>query len=299
MTEKAPIAGLPEEVAPGIRRILAPNPSPMTFWGTNTYLIGTDPVLVVDPGPDDDNHLDAIRTAVGRAACGGVLVTHAHRDHSLGARKLAASLRAAVMGYGPPGAGRSATMERLAQGGLIAGGEGVDETFFPDTTLRGGDRVACGGAAVYVIETPGHFAGHLSFAVGDAILSGDLVMGWASTLISPPDGDLGQFLASCATLKARAPGTLLPGHGPAVTDPAARIDWLVAHRQARTEALLTELAKGPAQIPELARRIYTDTDPALLPAAERNVLAHLIELQENSRVSAEPEIAPDALYRCI
>lgn len=297
MTEKPPKTGKVDTVAPAVRRLLAPNPSPMTYWGTNTYLLGRDPVYVVDPGPSDPAHLDTIVRAVDGAECKGVLVTHAHRDHSAAAAQIGDLLKSPVLAHGLPEDGRSPVMEKLAAAGLTAGGEGVDRDFAPDGQLREGDILAAGKDKIEVIETPGHFAGHLSFVIGEAILSGDLVMGWASTLISPPDGDLGQFLASCAKLRARGAACLLPGHGPDVKDPTARIDWLTEHRRQRTRAILAELAKGPSGISHLTTRIYQETPNALLPAAERNVFAHLIELETNSQITATPELSPSARFR--
>ncbi len=291
-----PEAGQAVEVAPGVRRILAPNPSPMTHWGTNTYLVGAAEVAVIDPGPDDPAHLAAIRAALGDARVVAVLVTHAHRDHSTLAPRLAAILGAPVLGFGPPEAGRSDLMARLAAGGLTGGGEGVDADFAPDRRIGHGGRVELGGHVLEALHTPGHFAGHLSFALGDVIFTGDLVMGWASTLISPPDGDLTAFLASCALLNARGARRLLPGHGAAIDAPAARIGWLIDHRAARTRQVMAALAEGPSGIPALTARIYTETPPALIPAAERNVFAHLIALCEEGRVAARPALSATATF---
>lgn len=283
-------------MAPGVRRILAPNPSPMTHWGTNTYLVGDGDLAVIDPGPDDSAHLDAILRAVGDASVCAVLVTHAHRDHSALAPRLAAAVGAPTLAFGPPDAGRSDIMARLAAEGLTGGGEGVDLGFLPDGTLSDGARMAVGGRAVEALHTPGHFAGHLSFVWGDLIFTGDLVMGWASTLISPPDGDLTAFLASCTSLKARGARQFLPGHGAPIEDPTARVDWLIDHRAGRTAQVLAMLAAGHHRIPDLTARIYTDTAPALIPAAERNVFAHLIALCEEGRVAAHPSLSATATY---
>lgn len=285
--DTAPQAGAPRDLGGGIRAILAPNPSPMTFWGTNTYLLGHRRLAVIDPGPDDPRHLAAILDALGPGqSISHIFVTHAHLDHSPLARRLAAETGAPVLAYGGAQAGRSAVMTRLAQAGGIGGGEGVDAGFAPDLVLRDDEEVAGDGWHLTAHWTPGHFCNHMSFRSGGDIFSGDLVMGWASTLISPPDGDLTQFHASCARLAAAAPARLLPGHGAPVADPAARIRWLVAHRDAREAAILESLAKGPADAATLARRIYTDTPPDLMPAAARNVLAHLVDLMQKSRVRA-------------
>ncbi|NRA99251.1 MAG: MBL fold metallo-hydrolase [Rhodobacteraceae bacterium] len=268
----------------------------MTYWGTNTYVIGTDPVVIVDPGPNIDAHSAAILGAVGGATCKAVLVTHAHIDHSDAARLVADRLSAPVLAYGRAGEGRSPVMERLAEQGLVAGGEGIDAAFAPDERLRDGDDITCGDFRIGVLETPGHFAGHLSFTIGDAILSGDLVMGWASTLISPPDGDLGQFLKSCARLRAEQARVLLPGHGPAIEDPQARINWLIAHRAERTHQILEALKSGPQTADDLTNRIYSDTPTTLLPAAKRNVLAHLIDLVDKNTVAHTEALSADTQF---
>lgn len=295
--DTAPPAGLPEQLAPGIRRVLAPNPSPMTYWGTNTYLVGTRDLAVIDPGPDLDAHLAAILAAVpAGGSVSHILVTHAHLDHSPLSRRLARETGAPVLAYGDAGAGRSAVMQRLAGAGLIGGGEGVDAGFAPDRCLADGETVAGADWSLTALWTPGHFGNHMCFAFGDAVFSGDLVMGWASSLVSPPDGDLTDFMASCAALRARAPRVLHPGHGAPVADPVARLDWLTGHRRSREAAILAQLQAGPSDIPALTRRIYTDTPAKLIPAAERNVLAHLVDLQARGQVSATPGLSVTAVF---
>ncbi|MFV0383615.1 MBL fold metallo-hydrolase [Paracoccus sp. (in: a-proteobacteria)] len=293
----APPAGVPEQMAPGIRRILAPNPSPMTHWGTNTYLVGDRDLAVIDPGPDLDAHLEAILAAVpAGGSVSHILVTHAHLDHSPLAPRLARETGAPVLAYGDAGAGRSAVMQGLAGAGLIGGGEGVDAGFAPDRCLTDGETVHGTGWTLSALWTPGHFGNHLCFACGDSVFSGDLVMGWASSLVSPPDGDLTDFMTSCQALRARAPRVLYPGHGAPVTDPAARLDWLIGHRRSREAAILTHLRTGPLDIPTLSRGIYTDIPAKMMPAAERNVLAHLVDLQGKGVVLAAPELSVDAVF---
>ena len=295
--ESAPPAGVPRDLDHGLRVILAPNPSPMTHWGTNTYLLGTRALAVIDPGPDDPAHLAAILGALGPGqSISHIFVTHAHLDHSPLAAPLSAATGAPVLAYGDAGAGRSAVMERLAAAGGIGGGEGVDAGFAPDLVLRDGEVIAGDGWQITAHWTPGHFGNHMSFQAGGDVFSGDLVMGWASTLISPPDGDLAQFRAACARLAGLGAKRLLPGHGAPVSDPAARIGWLLAHRDAREAAILAALVDGPGCARSLARRIYTDTPPALLPAARRNVLAHLIDLMERSSVVRLDPLGPDTRF---
>ena len=289
----APPVGTPRDMGGGIRAILAPNPSPMTHWGTNTYLLGRRRLAVIDPGPDDPAHLAAILAALGPGqSISHILVTHAHLDHTPLARQLAYETGAPVLAQGDARAGRSAVMARLAETAEIGGGEGVDSAFVPDRNLADGEIVEGDGWRITAHRTPGHFGNHMCFQTGAEMFSGDLVMGWASTLISPPDGDLAQFRASCERIRAAAPARLLPGHGAPVTDPAARIDWLLAHRDARERAILDALARGPADAATLARRIYTDTPAALMPAATRNVLAHLIDLAERGRATPLDPLTP-------
>ncbi|ETX15521.1 metallo-beta-lactamase [Roseivivax halodurans JCM 10272] len=280
-----PVPGRPEPLGPGLRRVLAPNPSPMTFRGTNTYLVGTRDVAVIDPGPSDMTHLAAILSAVGAGRVTAILVTHAHLDHSPLARPLGEATGAPVLAYGGPEAGRSAAMRHLASSGELGGGEGVDRTFRPDETLADGDVVTGEGWSLRALHTPGHFGNHLSFAWDDILFTGDLVMGWASSLVSPPDGDLTDFMASLDRISRSEWSVLYPGHGAPVAAPAARVSALLTHRRARETAILAALADGPATPALLAARLYTETPRHLLPAAERNVLAHLVDLSSRALVA--------------
>lgn len=279
-----PKYGAPVTLAPGLRRIVARNPSPMTERGTNTYLIGTREIAVIDPGPDDPAHLQAILAALmPDQRISHILVTHAHRDHSPLARALSRAVEAPVHAYGDAIAGRSAVMRQLADTGDIGGGEGVDAGFSPHHTLADGETVSNGDWRITAHWTPGHFGNHLAFEWEGLVFTGDLVMGWASSLVSPPDGDLTDFMASCGKLQKLDAKVFHPGHGAPVPDPAARLDWLIHHRRSREASILQVLEQGPATARQLAERIYTDTPAALMPAAERNVLAHLIDLYGKAR----------------
>ena len=286
-----PEAGRPVELEAGLRLVLAPNPSPMTHWGTNTYLVGEKEVVVVDPGPDDPAHLAALRAALGGARVVAVAVTHAHLDHSPLAPRLARAVGAPVLGFGPPEAGRRPVMAALAAEGLAGGGEGVDAGFRPDAVLADGDSVPVGGARLEVLHTPGHFAGHLAFALGNLLLVGDHVMAWSSTLVSPPDGDVASFRTTTARLRSRGDRVYYPGHGPPIHDPRARLDWLAEHRRKREAAILDALGRDSLTVGEIARRAYSDVAPALQPAAARNVLAHLVDLYERGLVEAAPRLS--------
>ena len=284
------------EVAPDVRRVLAPNPSPLTGPGTNSYLIGRHEIAVVDPGPDGPAHLDALMGALGDAHVAAILVTHAHRDHSPLAAALSERMGAPVAAFGDARSGRSPAMEALAARG-IGGGEGVDAGFRPDRCLADGERLEVGGVAIEALHTPGHFGNHMAFALGDVVLTGDLVMGWASTLVSPPDGEVAAFRASCERLRARRPRLLLPGHGEVVADPEARIAWLVAHRREREAQVVAALAEGPSDPHALVARLYADTPRALWAAAERNVLAHLIDLAARGLVAHDGPLGPRSTFR--
>ncbi|MCP1167671.1 MBL fold metallo-hydrolase [Limimaricola litoreus] len=276
----APLA----ELEPGLMRLRAPNPSPMTGPGTNSYVVGHARLAIIDPGPDDPAHLRALLSVIGGRPVEAILVTHAHLDHSALAPALARATGAPVCGYGPATAGRSAVMRRLADAG-IGGGEGLDDAFAPDMRLGDGARVTLSQTPLTALHLPGHMAGHLCFDWCGAVFSGDLVMGWSSTLISPPDGDLAAFRRSCDRLRAHAPRRLYPGHGDPIDAPGERIDWLLAHRAAREAQIRAALRDGPLNPAELTRRLYAELPATLHPAARRNVLAHLIDLMERNLVT--------------
>lgn len=285
----APPVGVAEALAPGLRVVTAPNAGPMTFTGTRSYLLGGRELAVIDPGPEDAAHRAALVAAVGRAEVVAVVVTHAHRDHSAGARAFAAAVGAPVLAHGDPAGARSAAMARLAAAGGLGGGEGVDAGFVPDRAIRDGAVLRGEGWTLTALATPGHTADHLSFAWGEggAIFTGDHVMGWATTLISPPDGDLGAFRASLGRLRERAEGVYYPGHGAPVREPGALVDHILAHRAGREAEIVAALTRGPATIAALVAGIYAGVAPALHGAAGRNVLAHLLDLAERGVVVVE------------
>ena len=274
-----PPIGVAEGIGPSLRRIVAPNPSAMTYRGTNTYLLGTRDLAVIDPGPDDPAHLTAILQALAPGQrVSHILVTHAHLDHSPLASALATETGAPVLAYGDARAGRSAVMQDMAAAGLAGGGEGVDVGFAPDATLPDGAQISGDGWSLTAHWTPGHFGNHMSFATDGIVFTGDLVMGWASSLVSPPDGDLSDFMASCRKVQSLGAQVFHSGHGAPITEPTARLNWLIKHRLAREAAIRKALHHAPATPAALTKGIYTDTPAALMRAAERNVLAHLIDL---------------------
>jgi len=298
MVENQQTLAVATAIAPGLRCLIAPNPSPMTHLGTNTWILGQSRLCIIDPGPDDPRHLAAIMQAVGGRPVSHIIVTHSHLDHSALAPALSRQTGAPLLGFGPHGTGRSAVMTRWHDSGALPeGGEGADWEFVPDRRL--GDREVIEGAdwVLEVLHTPGHCGNHIALRCGDAVFCGDLVMGWASTLIAPPDGDVQDFTESCQALRALGPARLYPGHGPVIADPAARIDWLLAHRKSREAAIVAALTDGPKTVAELTRRIYSDTPSPLLGAAARSVLAHLIDLQARNRVAAGDDLHPDRPFQ--
>ncbi|MCU0825821.1 MAG: MBL fold metallo-hydrolase [Tabrizicola sp.] len=283
-----------QTIAPGLGLLRADNPSPLTGTGTNTYVLGTDELTVIDPGPDLDAHLVAILSAAADRPIRQILVTHAHRDHSGLAPRLSARTGAEVMAFGTAQDGVSPRMARLP--GLAAEGEGLDTAFVPDRRLVDGDRVSGPGFMLEVLHTPGHLGGHLCFALDGTLFTGDHVMGWASTIVSPPEGDMTDYIASLHRLAAR-PWTLgFPGHGPPIPDPVGRISDLIFHRRQREAEILHALGDGPATPAALTARIYHQTPRPLWPAAQRNVLAHLVDLEGRNLVQADPILSPDARF---
>ncbi|TDL91277.1 MBL fold metallo-hydrolase [Meridianimarinicoccus aquatilis] len=295
-----PAPGRAEGIAPGLRRVVARNPGPMTGPGTNTYLLGWRGLAVIDPGPDDPAHLAAVLDAIGpEQRITHILVTHAHLDHSPLAKPLSDATGAPILAYGPASAGRSTIMVELAERGLTSGGEGVDTKFSPDHKLADGNVVTGDDWSITAHWTPGHMGNHMVFEWGDCVFSGDLVMGWSSSLVSPPDGDMTDFLASCEKLARLGPRILHPGHGAPVTAPAIRIAELIAHRKSREQDVLTALARGARTLHEVTAIVYGDIPPALLAAASRNALAHLVDLRGRGLVSAHPDPGEAAIFTLI
>lgn len=282
----------------GLRRVVAPNPGPLTGTGTNSWIVGRGEVAVIDPGPADPAHLAALLAALDPGErVGAVIVTHAHRDHSPLARALADRFGAPVHAFGRAREGMRPEMAALTQGLDLGGGEGIDETFAPDIPLRDGDAVQGPGWRLTAIHTPGHLPGHLCLAWDGWLFSGDHAMGWATSLVSPPEGDMGAYVGSLERLAAGTWRGLLPGHGAAVPGAAERLAELIAHRRAREAQILSALEAGPATPRNLTARIYADTPVALHPAARRNVLAHLLDLTLKNLVTPQTAPGPDTTFR--
>jgi glyoxylase-like metal-dependent hydrolase (beta-lactamase superfamily II) len=270
------------QMGPGIRRVVANNPGPYTFLGTNTYIVGEGAVAVIDPGPPDADHLDAIAAALKGERLTHILVTHSHRDHCDGARALQARLGGELLAYGP-------TESRRGAGTPGLGDRFVDADFQPDHILRGGDVVRGRFWSLDVLHTPGHAPDHLCFAlVGQrTVFTGDHVMGWNTTVIAPPEGNLADFLASLELLVLRRDKMFLPGHGGRVQTPQRVVRAYIMHRQWREQTICARLDEGLQTIPEITSKVYGELDADLEAAARLSVYAHLQYLMTRGLVRVD------------
>jgi len=270
------------QLAPMVRRLVAPNPSPFTFNGTCTYIVGQGRVAIVDPGPNDDSHLAALLAEVDGEQIDTILITHTHRDHSVGARKLRAATGARVVGAAP------FTPRGDGSTGLDSA---HDRDYSPDAILADGERWQGAGYAMEAIATPGHCSNHLCFALleENALFSGDHVMGWSTSIVAPPDGSMRAYMDSLEKLRLRPETIYWPGHGGPVVEPQRYLRALIHHRRQREASILNMLANGPLTIPALVARIYVGLNPALTRAAGLSTLAHLEDLRERGMVAAEVE----------
>jgi glyoxylase-like metal-dependent hydrolase (beta-lactamase superfamily II) len=286
--------GQPVEIAPGLMRLTANNPSPFTFRGTNSYVVGTDTLAVIDPGPaGDERHLDALMAAIAGRPVSHIVVTHSHADHSPLAAPLKAATGAEIWAEGPNRTARPLTGDGEAQ--LEAGG---DAGFAPDRPVGEGEVIEGDGWRLETVLTPGHAANHACFALSGTgyLFSGDHVMGWSTTVVSPPGGSMADYMASLDRLIAREDRILLPGHGNPVTNPQAFMRGLRTHRRMREMAILDRIRKGDRRIAEMVAAIYRDIDPRLHRGAAFSVLAHLEMLVADGRVRAQGVPSLDAIY---
>ena len=280
-------------VAPGVVRITARNPSPFTFHGTNSYLIGRDSLAVIDPGPDDEEHFRALLKAADGRPISHIFISHTHRDHSPLAARLAEITGALVCAEGPH---RPARPLRIGETNPLDAS--ADTDFKPDLTLKDNELIEGDGWELRAIHTPGHAANHTVFALeGTGIMfSADHVMAWSTTIVAPPDGAMADYMRSLDALLARDDQLLLPGHGGPVTRPAPFLRGLKAHRKMRERAILERVTRGDRSIGDMVRAIYRDTDPRLHGAAALSVLAHLEDLVSRGAVVTEGAPAIDGLY---
>ena len=279
------------EPAENVICILAPNPSPMTFKGTNTYIIDDGEVAIIDPGPSNQEHFNNILDITADRPVKYIFLTHSHVDHSPLAKQLSAQFNSPVYGYGPSNAGLSSTMLSLIKNGYKNDSEGIDYKFNPDQTIKNNERFKLNDTIISAIHTPGHMGNHVCFQYGKTLFSGDHIMGWATSMVSPPYGDLTQFMASCRLLQTKEFDLFLPGHGDPVENPSERLNFLINHRLERESQIKKAIKKTPLTAIEITEIVYTDIDNSLIPAATRNVFAHLIDLSERQLVEFLGEIS--------
>lgn len=273
--DDAAVAGQVEQLSPLVRRILCDNPGPFTFKGTVTYVVGSGRVAIIDPGPDDPRHVAAVLDAVKGETVEAILVTHTHRDHSPATPAIKAATGAPVYAEGPHRAARPLNLGET--NALDASG---DKDFVPDIVLKDGDVVSGTGWTIESVFTPGHTANHMAFALREeeTLFSGDHVMAWSTSIVAPPDGAMGDYMASLDKLRGREETLFWPGHGGPVREPAKFMRALSHHRKLREAAIMKRLASGDRQIPEIVAAIYEGLDPRLKSAAGLSVFAHLEDL---------------------
>ena len=282
--------GRVQRVAPMIRRVVARNPSPFTFHGTGTFIIGEGHVAVVDPGPDLSEHVDALLDALDGETVTHLLVTHTHRDHSPACRAVQAATGAPTYGYGPHGIGR------IDRGVQVE--EGADTEFDPDVRVAHGDVVRGDGWSVECVHTPGHTSNHVCFQLREhrALFCGDHVMGWSTTIISPPDGDIASYLSSLELLLGRDDACYWPTHGPCVRDPKPLVKALIDHRLERAEEIRACLADGIERISDMVPLMYSELSERMYPAAARSVFSTLIYLVERGEAYCEGPLDASARF---
>lgn len=274
--------GLCEQLEPLVRRVLAPNGSPFTYTGTQTYLIGgNEGLAVIDPGPDLPEHLAALDAAIGGAPVTAILCTHTHRDHSPAAAPLAAGTGAPIVGCAPLALSSDEPRADVS----------FDMAYRPDRVLADGESVTGAGWTLTAVATPGHTSNHLCFALAEtgALFTGDHVMAWSTTVVVPPDGDMAEYMASLDKLHARHDRIYYPAHGPAVTKPRQLVRGMIGHRRQRERQILKLLERRTHLISELVPQMYKGVDERLWPAAGQSVKAHLIDLERRGLVARSEE----------
>jgi glyoxylase-like metal-dependent hydrolase (beta-lactamase superfamily II) len=289
-----PPIGVPEDVAPGVRRVVAPNPSPFTFRGTNTYIVGTGNVAVIDPGPDNAEHRAALDKALEGETVTAVVVTHTHRDHSPMAPALAKAHGAKTYGFGPH---KPARAPHPGEDLRLDASNDID--FRPDVALADGDGVEGDGWSLVAVHTPGHTTNHICLELEGTgtLFCGDHVMAWSTTVVAPPDGNMHQFMASLDKLAERDDTLYLPGHGGALREPQRFVRLLALHRRQRETSILKKLQEGVVTIPAIVEQIYKGLDPKLRTAAGLSVLAHIEDLIERGLVTCDDDPSLTATFR--
>ena len=286
--------GTVEEVRPGVRRLLCDNPSPFTFTGTVSYIVGRGKVAIIDPGPDNEAHAKALLDAVRGETVTHILVTQTHRDHSPNTPRIRHATGATVYAEGPHRASRPRHESEKHNPE-----SGADRDFAPDVRLAHGDIIEGAGFRLEAVATPGHTANHLAFAWPERGINfvGDHVMGWSTSIVAPPDGSMVDYMASLQRLAARAEDLYFSGHGPEILEGPRYVRHLIRHREGREASILHRLAKGEADIPTMVRAIYIGIDPRLITAAGYSVLAHLEDLVARGIVATEGDPVIGGTYR--
>jgi glyoxylase-like metal-dependent hydrolase (beta-lactamase superfamily II) len=287
-------SGTVQEVRPGVRRVLCDNPSPFTFTGTVSYIVGTGKVAIIDPGPDSEAHAKALLDAVRGETVTHILVTHTHRDHSPNTARIKQATGATVYAEGPHRASRPRFESEKHNPE-----SGADRDFRPDIAVKHGDLIEGAGFELEAVATPGHTANHMAFAWPERSINfvGDHVMGWSTSIVAPPDGSMIDYMASLNRLLAREEQLYFSGHGPEIPEGPSYVRFLIRHRQAREASILHRLSKGAADIPTMVRAIYIGIDPRLTTAAGYSVLAHLEELVARGVVATDGDPVIDGTYR--
>jgi glyoxylase-like metal-dependent hydrolase (beta-lactamase superfamily II) len=281
--------GKVEQVSPLVRRVIANNPGPFTFTGTGVYIIGHGDVCVIDPGPDLNDHFEALKTILAGETISHVLVTHSHMDHSPLAHPLARWAGCSVLASGEISKPGNSEVRMEA---------GDDARFVPDAALSDGTLIEGNGWTIEAVATPGHTSGHVCYALleENCLFSGDHIMGWSTTVISPPDGDMDDYLISLGKIAAREFGTIWPTHGPPITQPKPFVDAYIAHRLDREAQIVAQLQAGQTKIKEFVPIMYANVDARLWPAACHSVMAHMARLVKNGSVRAGDGSGLDASY---
>ena len=256
----------------------------MTFKGTNTYVVGDAELAIIDPGPISDVHFANIIKVIANRPVKFIFLTHSHIDHSPLAKQISNELGAETYAFGPSGSGLSEIMLNLIAEGYESGGEGIDDDFHPDHLVKDGDIFMLNNEKITAIYTPGHMGNHVCYQYDKLLFSGDHIMDWATSMVSPPYGDLTQFMASCRMLQTKQFDLFLPGHGEPVKNPSERLNFIISHRLDREEQIISTIKNTPMTAIEITKIVYTEIDHRLIPAATRNVFAHLIDLKERGIV---------------
>lgn len=287
--------GKADQVSPLIRRVICNNPGPFTFTGTGTYIVGQNNVAVIDPGPLNEDHYAALMAELDGKTVSHIIITHTHMDHSPLAGRLKADTGAKTHAYGPHGSGRA----RQVESGDVRLDASGDNDFVPDVTVAHGDVIEGAGWKLEAVFTPGHTSNHMAFALHEenALFSGDHVMAWSTSVISPPDGNMSDYFSSLTTVLGRDDEIYWPTHGPPKRNPRDFVRGFVTHRKMREEAILRRIQKGDRTISEIVKSVYSEVDPKLHPAAAMSTFAHIEHLLEREKIVTDGMPTLTSTYR--